>query len=112
MSEWIDCPVCGCNHENLTACIEPRIAMSDEEKQGLVESDFMTDPLAGMLSKPAHLYAEQELDDFVARTRQMRNSTQMMKAEMQKDVAKVKTEPKPKTVAKVDTKALDDLLDL
>lgn len=74
--------------------------------------DFMTDPLAGMLSKPAHLYTEQELDEFVAKTRQMRNSTQMMKAEMQKDVAKVKTESKPKPVARVDTKALNDLLDL
>jgi len=113
MSEWVDCPICGCNHENLTRCPEPAISMSIDEKEALgVDSDFMTDPLSGMLSKPAHLYTEQELDDFVQRTRQMRNSTQMMKAEMQKDVAKVKTEPKSKAVVKVDTKALNDLLDL
>jgi len=113
MSEWIDCPLCGQNHENLCKCPEPRIAMSEDEKQSLVESDFMTDPLVGMLSKPAHLLSDAELDAFVAQTRQARNSTQMLKAAMAQDAAKVKVEKvakKEPKVEKVDTKALDDLL--
>ena len=81
----------------------------------VIVDDFMTDPLAGMMHKPAHLYTEAELDDFVARTRQMRNSTQMMKAAMQEDVAKVKV-AKEKTakvvVTSVNKAALDDLMNL
>lgn len=81
----------------------------------IIDNDFMTDPLAGMMSKPAHLYTEAELDEFVARTRQMRNSTQMMKAAMQEDVAKVKV-VKEKTakmvVPSVNKAALEDLMNL
>ena len=32
MSEWIDCPKCGCNHENQCACPEPSVKQPEEEK--------------------------------------------------------------------------------
>ena len=32
MSEWIDCPKCGENHENQCACPEPSVRQPEEEK--------------------------------------------------------------------------------
>lgn len=37
MSEWIDCPKCGFNHENLTACPPPVISKSEYEAECLSE---------------------------------------------------------------------------
>lgn len=39
MSEWIDCPKCGTNHENLCACPEPFIKQPDEERTLLQQQE-------------------------------------------------------------------------
>ena len=45
MSEWIDCPKCGENHENLCVCPEPSVRQPEEEK--VVSDTPRTDAIIG-----------------------------------------------------------------
>lgn len=48
MSEWIDCPKCGTNHENLCRCPEPQVRQPEEEKTNdTPRTDAVVSPFIG-----------------------------------------------------------------
>lgn len=73
-------------------------------------SDFMTDPLAGLLPKPMDEMTDEELQLFVTNIRALRTSSQMLKAEMNQSVEKVKTTKEKKQAQPMQQSVLNNLL--
>lgn len=70
----------------------------------------MTDPLAGLLPKPMDEMTDEELQLFVTNIRALRTSSQMLKAEMNQSVEKVKTTKEKKQAQSMQQSVLNNLL--
>lgn len=75
----------------------------------LQEEDFLTAPLMGLCQKPLHLMTPQERENHVTMLRQLQQSAQTFKAEVEKaeeevvKVKKVKGAAKRSTASEIDS---------
>ena len=102
------------NNSSPAATLSPTTSMSDTSQQDSPEEmeDFLTAPLMGLCPKPLHLMTEEERKNHVLMLRQLQQSAQTFKAELEKkeeEVVKVRKAKGPSK--KVTASDIDSLLE-